>query len=168
MNRLIALLVVLGVTCVASAFDCRQIFRKERVTRGNVGLRNIQEIDSAAWIGLEGSNYEAGKSYPCSRFRCEFVGQGEPLRIDVSADARYVLLLDGREISRGPHKGFQEHWYYQTYDIGGLGTESHLLEAVVFTLGDAGPRSLMTTGRSGFILKASGRYDAGLTGRRET
>ena len=166
MNRLIAVSFALVVVLSTQAFDCRQVFRTERMTRGNVGLRNVQDIDSAAWIGLEGANYEAGKSYPCSRFRCAFFGRGESLRIDVSADARYVLLLDGKEISRGPHKGFQEHWYYQTYDIDGLGTESHLLEAVVFTLGDAGPRSLMTTGRSGFVLKASGSYDLQLsTGR---
>lgn len=158
---------VFAVLCVtvltASAFDCRQVFREERVTRGNVGLRNIQKIDSASWIGPSVSSSLHDRANSFVRFRCSFDAGNGPLRIDVSADARYILLLDGREISRGPHKGFPEHWYYQTYDIVGLSAGSHVMEAVVFSLGDAGPRCLLTTGRSGFILKASGLYDGGLT-----
>ena len=55
MNRLIAVSFALVVVLSTQAFDCRQVFRTERMTRGNVGLRNVQDIDSAAWIGLEGA-----------------------------------------------------------------------------------------------------------------
>ena len=43
---------------------------------------------------------------PCSRFyrfRRAFVSDGTPLALDVSADERFVLLLDGRPVARGPH-----------------------------------------------------------------
>ena len=148
------------VSCAAGAFEARQVFRAERFTRGNVNLRVLQPIDKAAWIGPEGGG--KGK-YPFVRFRRSFKGRTAPLTIDVSADARFVLLLDGREIARGPHQGFPNHWYYETYTISGLGSSDHVMEAVVFDLGDKGPFSILTSGQLGFILKAADDYDADLT-----
>lgn len=145
-----------------SAFEVKQVFREERFSRGNVNLRPVQEIDAASWIWPKGVPFSED-SRPVVRFRTTFEARKEPLRIDVSADARFVLLLDGREIARGPHKGFSEHWYYQTYDISAIEPGSHLLEALVFYLGEAGPSSIMSSGRGGFILKASGSYDSVLT-----
>lgn len=159
--RILLLLPLFGVFG-ASAFEVNQVFREERFTRGNVNLRPLQEIDNASWIWPDGVVY-GGDSRPVVRFRAEFEGRQEPLRLDVSADARFVLILDGREIARGPHKGFPEHWYYQTYDITGLKDGIHTLEAVVFYLGEAGPSSIMSSGRGGFVLKASGGYDSALT-----
>jgi len=151
-----------GVLYASAPFEVEQVFREERFTRGNVNLRPIQDIDSASWIWPEGVA-SGEEDRPIVRFRTEFEECSEPLRIDVSADARFVLLLDGREIARGPHKGFPEHWYYQTYDINGLEAGRHRLEAVVFHLGKAGPPSILSSGKGGFILKASGAYDAALT-----
>ena len=123
--RILLLLPLFGVFG-ASAFEVNQVFREERFTRGNVNLRPLQEIDNASWIWPDGVVY-GGDSRPVVRFRAEFEGRQEPLRLDVSADARFVLILDGREIARGPHKGFPEHWYYQTYDINGLEAGRHRL-----------------------------------------
>lgn len=146
------------------AFDVKQVFREERFSRGNVNLRPVQEIDAASWIWAKGLETKREEDPRCVvRFRAGFEALPEPLRIDVSADARFVLLLDGREIARGPHKGCPEHWYYQTYDISALEPGTHMLEAVVFRLGKAGPASIISSGKDGFILKASGAYDAILT-----
>ena len=153
---------LLSAALPACAVEVMQVFRTERFTRGNVNLRKIQEIDDAAWIWIDGGKWTA-KERPMARFRRDFTGCGDTLRIDVSGDARFVLLLDGKVIARGPHKGFVEHWYYQTYDITGLGTEPHRMEAVVFDLGSAGPFSIPTSGKCGFALKASGKYDTMLT-----
>ena len=151
----------LVVSALASqAFEVEQIFREERFTRGNVNLRALQPIDRAAWIGPKGGTKEP---YPFVRFRRLFKGRAVPLTIDVSADARFVLLLDGREIARGPHQGFPNHWYYETYTISGLDNADHVMEAVVFDLGDKGPFSILTSGQLGFILKAADDYDADLT-----
>ena len=83
---------------MAQAFEVEQIFREERFTRGNVNLRALQPIDRADWIGPKG-----GAKGPCPfvRFRRPFKGRATPLTIDVSADARFVLLLDGKEFYRG-------------------------------------------------------------------
>ena len=160
--------VALGMFCccvlplATQAFEVRQVFREERFTRGNVNLRRVQPIDEAAWIWPKAVSCGAGR-YPVVRFRREFTATDEPLRFDVSADPRFVLFVDGREISRGPHKGFLQHWYYQTYEVTGLSAGRHTVEAVVFRLGDKGPLAILSRGSCGFILKAEGDYDAALT-----
>ena len=144
-----------------------QKFRSERFTRGNENIRPVQPIDEAAWIGTGGMG--GGRRLPSfARFRRSFKGRKEPLVIDVSADARFVLLLNGEEIARGPHQGSPRHWHYETYEISGLAGAAHVMEAVVFDLADKGPLGLLSAGLNGFILKASGGYDADLTtGRAE-
>ncbi len=153
----------LAAALSAEAFEARQVFREERFTRGDVNLRSLQPIDEASWIWTRGADLDGGNAFPIVRFRCDFASDGTPLVFDVSADPRYVLLLDGRVVSRGPHKGFVERWSYQTYEIQGIPPGEHVLEAVVFHLGQNGPPSILTSGRGGFILKAEGVYDARLT-----
>lgn len=154
----------LAAVCAVSAlgFQVEQVFRTERFARGNELLRPVQEIDSAAWCRFDGTN-PASDEAVFVRYRCDFAAQDVPLVLDVSADARFVLLLDGREIARGPHAGCVQHWYYETYEVRGLEPGGHCLEAVVYDLGSKGPPSLMTAGESGLIVKAAGRYDALLT-----
>lgn len=139
------------------------MFKPERPTRGNVNLRPQQELDAAGWVWLAGVGTAQGDYTPFVRFRKEFTATSEPLRFDVSADARFVLLLDGNPIARGPHHGLVTHWYYQSYEVTGLEPGAHLLEAVVFTLGGKGPLCILSSGRGGFVLKAEGAYDAALT-----
>jgi len=166
--RLSAVLASFLLSLSAGAFEVRQVFRPERFTRGNVNLRPLQAIDKASWIWTEGAAYDEERSFPVVRFRNRFVSDGSCLVFDVSADPRYVLLLDGRVISRGPHKGFLEHWYYQSYSVEGLSAGEHTLEAVVFFLGKNGPLSILSSGRGGFVLKAGGAYDERLTTGRAT
>lgn len=81
--------------------------------------------------------------------------------MDISADERYVAKLDGRIVSRGPHRGIIEHWNYQTYRI--LPSPGkHVLEVSVARLGRYRPFSQVSW-RGGFVLKASGMYDRQLT-----
>ena len=160
----------------AGAFEVEQVFRPERFSRGDTNIRKQQAIDEAAWVWLPGMDKWGGavftetrpknlRAEPSSflRFRRDFTAiVGEPLEIDVSADERYVLLLDGKEISRGPHRGLANRWHYQSYRIGGLEAGPHRLEAVCWQLGPHAPLAQITL-RGGFILKASGKYDEVLT-----
>ena len=119
-------------------------------------------IDSAAWIGP--SDAPAAQFF---RFRCPFVETGAPLKVTVSADQRYILLLDGEVISRGPAFGDINQWHSQEVKVEKSGGPNHLLEAVVWRLGSegfAGDRpSAQMTWKTGFILKAEGEYDRQLT-----
>ena len=148
--------------------DIIQRFRPERFTRGNETIRPVQPIDEAAWIGMSGRRFGERRPPSFARFRRSFKGREEALVIDISADARFVLFLDGAEIARGPHQGIPSHWHYETYEISGLAAAAHVMEAVVFDLSDKGPLGLLSAGLNGFILKASGGYDDDLTtGRAE-
>ena len=148
----------------ASAFEIRQVFKPERTMRGNVNLVPIQPIDEAAWVWCEGVGIAHGDYTPFVRLRKDFTALAdEPLAFDVSADARFVLMLDGVVIARGPHKGCVNHWYYESYAVKGLADGSHRMEAVVFDPGRKGALSILSSGRNGFVLKAEGSYDAQLT-----
>ena len=146
----------------AQAFEAKQVFREERFTRGNVNLYVLQPADEAAWIWIDDAGPADGMM-DAVRFSRKFAALGEELTIDVSADERFVLFLDGREMARGPHKGAVNHWYYQTYSVSALEPGEHLLEAVVYRMEGRRPTGVLTAGKGGFLLKASGAYDPLLT-----
>ena len=149
---------------VLQAHEVRQVFRAERFTRGNTNLVPLQPIDDAAWVWLDGVGVAKGANTPFVRFRCDFDAvAGAPLRFDVSADARFVLLLDGEIIARGPHVGAVLRWYYESYAVRNLAAGRHRMEAVVFDPGAKGALSILSSGQNGFVLKAEGVYDTRLT-----
>ena len=165
------------IAVAAQAADVRQFFRPERYERGNTNISPIQPIDEAAWVWMPGQDVWGGavfsetrvKDLPNKpsffvRFRKEFSvpANAAPLRFDVSADERFVLLLDGAEVARGPHRGLPVHWNYQSYEIADLKPGAHVMEAICWQLGDHAPLAQMSV-RGGFILKAEGAYDAQLT-----
>ena len=54
MNRLAgAFLFAAILASSAAAFDCSQVFREERFSRGNVNLRVQQPADEADWIWID-------------------------------------------------------------------------------------------------------------------
>ena len=150
------------------------MFRPERLTRGDTNVKVLQPVDEAAWVWAKDDpcwSFDADDAWNVDprgapavfrRFRCPFDANGSDLTVDVSADERFVLLLDGEPVARGPHRGSVERWYYQTYAIRGLKPGRHLLEAVVWRLGVHAPIAQLSW-RGGFVLKASGAYDAVLT-----
>ena len=164
MNRLIvATAAALAVWCAASAAEAERIFRAPRYTRGNTGVLPVQDIDQAAWIAHpdDADLSRLAKPPRAVRYRCAFKSDGSPLTVDVSGDERFLLLLDGRQVARGPHRGTVENWMYQTYRLT-PSSGDHVMEAVVWSLGPAAPLAQFTY-RPGFCLKADGAYDAVLT-----
>ena len=157
----------------------RQVFLPERLESGATNIRPVQPIDEAAWIWMKGEDVWGAEALaadawqdplppPCSRFyrfRRAFTADGSPLRLDVSADERFALLLDGRPVARGPHRGLVHRWFYQSYEISGLAPGAHVLEAVCWQLGGHAPIAQLSW-RGGFVLKAAGAYDAQLTTER--
>ncbi len=158
---------------------CRA-FRDARVTRGNTNILKMQPIDDASWLWMPGDDglsqgkvdfWEGdrkGKSVEGDvtflKFRNEFnVGKDDgTLVFDVSADERFYLALDGEFVARGPNRGTVENWQYQTYVVDALAEGPHVIEAVVWKIGDFGPLAQLSY-RGGFVFKANGAYDAKLT-----
>ena len=157
-----------------------RVFRDARPARGNTNILKLQPIDDASWLWMPGAPAKAeGKTdfwagerngkpveggVTFLKFRNEFdVAEGDgTLVLDVSADERFYLTLDGAVAVRGPNRATVENWQYQTYVVTGLKPGRHVVEAVVWTLGDYGPLAQLSH-RGGFILKANGAYDAKLT-----
>lgn len=136
----------------------QRVFRPERHSRGNAGVHVVQPVDTAGWIwaaNLVDEIAVAPERY--LRFRRSFRSPGGTARVDVSADERFVLLLDGRIVARGPNRGTVENWMYQTYDLL-LPAGEHTLEAVVWRIGESAPLAQLSW-RGGFILKAEGMFD---------
>ena len=138
----------------------RRAFRDARVTRGNTNILKVQPVDDASWLWLPGA---ANDRFCFVKFRNEFeVAEGAaPLVFDVSADERFVLLLDGEFVARGPNRGTVENWQYQTY-VADLKPGRHVFEAYVQVIGDSAPLAQLSY-RGGFVFKANGQFDAKLT-----
>ena len=157
-----------------------RVFRDARVTRGNTNILRIQPIDEASWVwhpdakepDLGTADFWAGERHgniadaglTVLKFRKSFdVAEGDgTLVFDVSADERFVLLLDGKFVARGPNRGTVENWQYQTYVAMGLEPGKHVFEAYVQRIGDFAPLAQLSY-RGGFVFKANGAYDAKLT-----
>ena len=159
------------------AATVERVFRAERHSRGDTNVRVQQPIDEASWIWAKDSDVwgravfsetrttpETLAKMPQSffRFRNDFTATEEPLEIDVSADERFILLLDGREIARGPMRGLPNRWNYESYRVWGLAPGEHRLEAVCWQVGEHAPLSQVSI-RGGFIVKAGGAYDRQLS-----
>ena len=82
--------------------------------------------------------------------------QAAMIRAHVSADERYQLFLNGQRIGRGPERGSDRTWFYETYDLD-LSCGLHRLTALVWRLGEIGPLAQIGL-VGGFLLEAEGPF----------
>lgn len=82
--------------------------------------------------------------------------QAATIRMHVSADERYILYADGERVGRGPERGSDRAWFYETYDLDWT-AGPHTLVALVWRLGEIGPLAQMSLA-GGFFLDAEGPY----------
>ena len=91
-----------------------------------------------------------------NRFQVDLIP--DSLIVYVSADNRYRLLVNGREIAMGPARGSLMHWRYETLDIAPYLVEGeNLLAAEVFNLGLLRPDALFSY-QTAFIFQAGGNF----------
>ena len=72
--------------------------------------------DAQEWISAPG----VGKTTPVVlHFRREFDLKALPsaFPVEVSADNRFVLYVNGRRVGQGPARGDLQHWRFETYDL---------------------------------------------------
>jgi alpha-L-rhamnosidase len=82
--------------------------------------------------------------------------QATLIRIHVSADERYQLYIDGQCEGRGPERGSDRAWFYETYDVK-FSAGQHTFVAIVWRLGDIGPQAQIGLA-GGLLLEAEGRF----------
>ena len=155
------MLAVAGFVQSADAVDVRRVMMPPRNVRGDTNVRRLGPWDSAAWIWRRDSPLPAGGEFV--RFRREFSADGKsPLRFHVSADERFVLLLDGEVVARGPDRGTPAMWFVQSYETLPAAGD-HLMEAVCWRMSKRQSPNAQLSIRGGFLFKAEEPFDAALT-----
>ncbi|KAK2685881.1 hypothetical protein QWA68_015085 [Fusarium oxysporum] len=82
------------------------------------------------------------------------------LTVNVTADSRYRLFLNGRSISSGPCKGTPSHWYYEVVDVSNLirpGTNILAAQVLRYSPAHRGNSSVRRSRKPGFVLLLKGR-----------
>jgi len=96
---------------------------------------------------------EPGTAPEVLAYRLHFtIAEAATVRVHVSADERYELWLDGKRLGRGPERGSERAWFYETYDLA-LRPGDHLLVARVWRLGQLAPLAQVSLA-PGFLLAA--------------
>ncbi|MFA0742474.1 MAG: hypothetical protein DFNUSKGM_002598, partial [Candidatus Fervidibacter sacchari] len=81
---------------------------------------------TAKWIWIEGARGKGhGASenglprnfYLCARKTFDIPKDLQTATLRITADARYVLFVNGQRIGNGPIRGWQHSWFYDTYDL---------------------------------------------------
>lgn len=82
---------------------------------------------TAKWIWIderrnakgEGRNTEGlpRNFYLCARKTFDVPKDAQTAKLRITADARYVLFVNGQRIGNGPIRGWQHSWFYDTYDL---------------------------------------------------
>ncbi|NND09127.1 MAG: alpha-L-rhamnosidase [Saprospiraceae bacterium] len=106
----------------------------------------------ASWIAHPTAPYH---DYGVFHYRRTFSMTELPdsLSLYVSADQRYVLYLNGQEVSFGPARGDLLHWRYENIDIAPfLKVGKNVLAAQVFHLGQDAPAAQITL-QNGFLCQ---------------
>lgn len=118
----------------------------------NIDNPGRERVSAASWIDCPGRT----TSEPSvALFRLRFnIEEQTTLTIHVSADNRYILFLDGKQLGREPERGDLLHWPYESYELQ-LAPGEHQLLAKTWWLGELAPFAQLTI-RPGFILAATG------------
>lgn len=107
---------------------------------------------SAHWISCPGI---VEKAYGVYHFRKTFDLSDDPSRfiIHVSADNRYVLYVNGREVGRGPARSSLYNWNFGTYDISSdLHKGKNVIAALVWNMGEYAPVAQISA-QTGFLIQ---------------
>jgi len=125
-----------------------------------IGLRGqdqdlIRRTWAARWIAVPGAPPEA---YGVYHFRRAFELAAKPARflVQVSADNRYQLFVNGKRVAWGPARGDLFHWRFETVDLAPyLDAGKNVLAAVVWNFGELAPEAQITL-QTGFVLQGEG------------
>lgn len=114
--------------------------------------RQLHGTWQAMWIGDANSSPH---DYGVYHFRKRFTLDGKPERfvVNISADNRYRLYVNGQEACWGPARGDLNRWYYETVDIAPLLRDGdNVLCAAVWNMGEQSPGAQISR-RTGLIVQ---------------
>ena len=120
----------------------------------------------AKWIWCDGEPVPQNFYLYCRKsFTLE--GKAAEATIDVTADSRYKLFVNGKFLGRGPVRCDQRWQYYDTYDLRPfLRRGENVVSAIVHQYG--APSHSYTLGRGGFLLQGEVREQGGRSVRLDS
>jgi hypothetical protein len=77
----------------------------------------LDAFGNAKWIWYEFSLHNLVNSWMQTRRTFMLKSVPKSAKINVTADSRYRLFVNGEHVCRGPARGFQKSWPYDTVDI---------------------------------------------------
>ena len=112
----------------------------------------------ASWIAVPG---ESPTGYGVYLFRkmIDLNNRPDSFVIHVSADNRYKLFVNEKQVSLGPARGDLDHWNFATLDIASfLHAGKNIIAAQVWNEGEWRPEGQISL-RTGFILQGSDHHE---------
>src|SRR5690606_32748422 len=112
----------------------------------------VNKAWEASWIGPFS---EASRDYGVHHFRRSFELERKPKQfvVNVSADNRYRMFVNGAPVHIGPARGDLEHWRFDTLDIAQfLQKGSNVLAVKVWNFGEVAPVAQQSI-QTAFILQ---------------
>lgn len=123
----------------------------------SIVLGTHAEVWPAQWIGTARDDSQQQGLHAAYFRKCAAL-ERVPAEyiINVTADNRYKLYVNGRLASWGPARSNQSNWNYETVNIAPfLHQGENTLAAVVWNYGDKRPVAQMGTNEIGFLLRVS-------------
>jgi len=77
----------------------------------------MSEEWKAKWIWVNNRDEELRNVYVYARKSFQVPSNIETAELKITADARYVLFINGQRIGNGPIRGWQHSWFYDVYDV---------------------------------------------------
>lgn len=114
-----------------------------------------------AWITAPESLLAASAHAYRLRFS---VAKERKINVNVTADERYILFLDGERIHHGPERGDGKNWFFDTLSLR-LPVGNHVLVAQVWAIGAQAPLAQMSVAPGFFFREEdaiSGALDTGV------
>ena len=142
------------------AYDSR--INPELLNPMHAGGRNG---DSGRWDAEWIISSDADASYGVYLFRksIELAAVPGEFIINVSADNRYKLYVNGEYVCNGPAKGDVDNWNFDTIDIAArLHAGSNVISAEVWNFADKKPVAIMSLGRPGFLVQGNSEAESAL------
>src|SRR3954469_11831875 len=129
------------------------------VLAGSAPLRDwTQSVWKAQWIACpDAPQRDAGIFH----FRKTINLPNTPANflVHVSADNRFILYVNGKQLGVGPASGDPFHWRYETFDLAPLlHTGDNIIGATVWNFGIQTPVAQMSE-RTGFVLQGDGELE---------
>jgi len=109
-------------------------------------------MKNAKWIWYGDPGYDLVNSWMQARRTFNLKSVPAKAVINVTADTRYRLYVNGKHVNRGPARGFQETWSYDTLNITLFLKKGKNVIAVIVHNYGIGTFQYVHQGYAGFLL----------------